>query len=63
MAADRRALRATLWAGAVLNVLGVVVMAPLALGREVELLPVDPSPFLAAQLVFTVALFGLGCAW
>jgi len=61
--ADQRALRATLWAGAVLNVLGVVVMAPLAFGRAVGLIPVDPSPFLAAQLVFTVALFGVVCAW
>ena len=58
-----RTIRAALWASVALNTLGVAVLAPLALGREAPLFPVAPSPYLAAQLVFTIALFGGVFAW
>lgn len=38
--------------------LGVVVFAPLAVGRPSPLLPVPLSPFLAGQVGFVIALFG-----
>lgn len=58
-----RVIRAALWASVVLNALGVAVLAPLAFGREAPLFPVDASPYLAGQLVFTIALFGAAFAW
>lgn len=53
-----RFLRGALWASAALNALGVIVFAPLAVGQPSPLLPVAPSPFLAGQLGFVIALFG-----
>lgn len=58
-----RTIRVALWASVVLNALGVVVLAPLALGRVAPLFPVAASPYLAGQLVFTIALFGVAFAW
>lgn len=58
-----RTIRIALWATVALNALGVVLLAPLAWGRDVPMLPVAPSPYLAAQLVFTIALFGCVYAW
>lgn len=56
-------LRAALWASVALNALGVVVFAPLAVGRASPLLPASPSPFLAGQLGFVIALFGGVYLW
>ncbi len=57
-----RALRAALWASVVLNALGVIAFMPLAVGRPSPFLPLDVSAFLAAQVAFTIALFG-GRGW
>ena len=53
-----RVLRSALWASVALDVLVVVVFAPLAVGRPSPLLPVPLSPFLAGQVGFVIALFG-----
>jgi hypothetical protein len=53
-----RVLRSALWASVAINTLGVVVFAPLAVGRPSPLLPVPLSPFLAGQVGFVIALFG-----
>jgi hypothetical protein len=58
-----RGLRAALWCSVVVNALGVVVIAPLAVGRPSPLLPVAVSPFLAGQLGFVVLLFGGVYGW
>lgn len=51
-------VRAALWISVAVNALGVVVFAPLAVGRPSPLLPVALSPFLAGQVGFVIALFG-----
>jgi len=56
-------LRAALWASVALNALGVIVFAPLAIGRASPLLPVPLSPFLAAQVGWVIALFGGAYFW
>lgn len=53
-----RLLRGALWTSVALNALGVAVFAPLATGHASPLLPVPPSPFLAGQVGFVIALFG-----
>ncbi len=53
-----RLLRSALWTSVALNTLGVLVFAPLAVGRPSPLLPVSPSPFLAAQVGLVIGLFG-----
>ena len=58
-----RTIRAALWASVALNALGVLVLFPLTLGRDAPLFPVAASPYLAAQLVYTIALFGGVFAW
>lgn len=58
MTRANRVLRAALWASVAVNAIGVVVFAPLALGRPSPLLPVPLSPFLAGQVGFVIALFG-----
>lgn len=58
-----RVLRSALFASVALNALGVVVFAPLAVGRPSPLLPVPLSPFLAGQLGFVIALFGGVYLW
>lgn len=61
--APDRLLRSGLWASVALNALGVVVFAPLAVGRTSPLLPVPLSPFLAGQVGFVIALFGCVYFW
>lgn len=56
-------MRGALWATVVLNVLGVVVLTPPAFGRASPLLPIAVPPFFAAQMAFTIALFGGVYAW
>lgn len=51
-------LRAALWASVVINAVGVILFAPLAVGRTSSLLPIPLSPFLVGQLAFVIALFG-----
>ncbi|MBX3132043.1 MAG: hypothetical protein KF689_01495 [Gemmatimonadaceae bacterium] len=58
-----RLLRGALWASVGLNGLGVAIFAPLAFGRPSPFVPVDVSPFFAAQVGFTIALFGGVYAW
>lgn len=53
-----KVLRSALWVSVALNAVGVVVFAPLAIGRPSLLLPVALSPFLAGQFLFVIALFG-----
>ena len=53
-----RVLRVALWISVAVNTIGVVVFAPLILGRPSAMLPVAPSPFLAAQIAWVIALFG-----
>ncbi len=58
-----RILRSALWASVALNALGVVVFALPALGFASPLLPVAVPPFFAAQIGYTIALFGGVYAW
>jgi hypothetical protein len=58
-----RIIRAALWASVALNTLGVVVFGLPALGHATPLLPVEVPPFFAAQIAFTIALFGGVYAW
>ncbi len=58
-----RIVRTALWASVVLNALGVMAFLPLALGRPSPLLPLSVPPYFAAQLGFTIALFGVVYAW
>jgi hypothetical protein len=52
-----------LWTAAVLNLVGVLVFAPAALGFAPDLLPIRAPRFYAAQVGFTIALFGGLYAW
>jgi hypothetical protein len=60
---EDRIVRTALWASVVLNALGVVAFLPLALGRPSPLLPLAVPPYFAAQVGFTIALFGVVYAW
>jgi hypothetical protein len=57
-----RFLRGALWATVALNALGVVVFTPPALGYASPLLPLEVPRYFAAQIGFTIALFG-GVYW
>lgn len=52
-----------MWASALLNLLGVLVFLPLALGRASPLVPVGAPRFYAAQLLYVIGLFGVVYAW
>jgi hypothetical protein len=58
-----RVLRTALWATVALNALGVLIFAPLALGHPSALMPIAVPPYFAAQIGFTIALFGGVYAW
>lgn len=58
-----RILRNALWAAVALNTLGVVVFALPALGHASPLLPIAVPAYFAAQVGFTIALFGGVYAW
>lgn len=58
-----RVLRTALWATVALNILGVYVFALPALGLPSPLLPVAVLPYFAAQIGYTIALFGGVYAW
>lgn len=58
-----RVLRTALWTTVVLNILGVYVFALPALGYPSPLLPIAVPPYFAAQIGYTIALFGGVYAW
>ena len=58
-----RVIRSALCAAVLLNALGVYVFLPLAHGVASPLMPVDVPRFFAAQIGFTIALFGGVYAW
>ena len=61
--AHDRVIRGALRAAAVLNLLGLVVFLPPALGFAAHLLPIPAPRFYAAQVAVTIALFGGVYAW
>lgn len=58
-----RIIRSALWATVALNILGVVVFAPPALGSVSPFLPIAVPRYFAAQIGFTIALFGGVYGW
>ena len=58
-----RVIRVALWSSVVLNVLGVAVFLPAALGLPSSLLPVAAPRFYAGQVGITIALFAGVYAW
>ncbi|MGV3707303.1 MAG: hypothetical protein ACO1Q7_00570 [Gemmatimonas sp.] len=46
-----------LWIAVAVNLLGVSVFLPAALGRESSLLPIPGPPFYAAQVTLVIAIF------
>jgi hypothetical protein len=58
-----RVLRSALWATVALNLLGVIVFSMPALGYSSPLLPIAVPPYFAAQIGYTIALFGGVYAW
>lgn len=58
-----RVIRAALWTSVGLNLLGVAVFLPAALGRSDGLLPIPAPRFYAGQVGLTIALFGGVYAW
>ena len=56
-------IRAALWVSVALNLLGVSVFLPAALGRESTLLPIPGPPFYAAQVALVIGLFCGVYAW
>jgi hypothetical protein len=58
-----RVLRGALWTTVALNAVGFAAFAFPALGFESPLLPITAPRFLAAQIAFTIALFGVVYAW
>lgn len=63
MTVSDRALRTALWATVALNLLGVAVFAPLAIGRPSPLVPIATPPYYAAQMTLTIGLFAGVYAW
>jgi len=58
-----RILRNALWATVALNLIGVAVFGLAAFALPSPLLPGAVPPFFAAQIGFTIALFGGVYAW
>lgn len=58
-----RVVRGALWATVALNALGVIVFALPAFGAHSALLPVPVPRYFAAQIGFTIALFGGVYVW
>jgi hypothetical protein len=58
-----RVIRNALRASVLLNLIGLVVFAPLVVGRASPFVPVPVTRFFAAQVAFTIALFGAVYAW
>jgi hypothetical protein len=60
---DDRVMRGALWAAVLLNLIGVAVFLPPALGFAADRLPIPAPPFYAAQVAVTIALFGGVYGW
>ena len=58
-----RVIRVALWSSVALNLLGVAVFLPAALGVPAPLLPVPAPRFYAGQVGLTIALFCGVYAW
>jgi hypothetical protein len=58
-----RVLRYALWATVALNALGGIVFALPALGHPSPFLPMSVPPYFAAQIGYTIVLFGGVYAW
>ena len=58
-----RVIRGALWASVALNLLGVLVFTPPALGYATNLLPLPAPRFYVAQIALTIALFCGVYAW
>ena len=56
-------IRTALWVSVALNVLGVSVFLPAAMGRDSALLPIPGPPFYAAQVALVIGLFCGVYAW
>lgn len=63
MASHDRIIRRALWGSVALNLLGVLVFLPAALGRSAPMIPIQAPRYFAAQIGFTIALFGVVYAW
>ncbi|MEP6832843.1 MAG: hypothetical protein ABJB74_05585 [Gemmatimonas sp.] len=50
-------IRTALWASVALNLLGVAIFLPAAMGRESSMLPMPGPPFYIAQVVLVIGLF------
>lgn len=50
-------IRTALWIAVAVNLLGVSVFLPAALGRESSLLPIPGPPFYVAQVTLVIAIF------
>jgi hypothetical protein len=58
-----RVIRAALWTSVALNLLGVAVFLPAALGSASARMPIPVPRFYAAQIGLTIALFAGVYAW
>ncbi|MFN0099017.1 MAG: hypothetical protein ACKVS7_10115 [Gemmatimonadaceae bacterium] len=63
MATHDRIIRTALWSAVAFNLLGVAVFLPATLGRAAPMIPIEAPPYFAAQICFTIALFGGVYAW
>lgn len=61
--AHDRVIRIALWSSVALNLLGVAVFLPAALGLPAPMLPIQAPRFYAGQVGLTIALFGGVYAW
>jgi hypothetical protein len=62
MASDRT-IRIALWASVVLNLLGLVVFVPAAIGLPAPMLPLPAPRFYAAQVSLMIGTFGGAYLW
>ncbi|MEO7996335.1 MAG: hypothetical protein ABI852_02760 [Gemmatimonadaceae bacterium] len=56
-------IRSALWATVALNLLGVAVFLPAAMGRPSALLPIPGPPYYIAQVALVIGLFCGVYAW
>lgn len=56
-------IRTALWVSVGLNLLGIAVFLPAAMGRDSALQPIPGPPFYAAQMALVIGLFCGVYAW
>lgn len=56
-------IRSALWSTVALNLLGVAVFLPAAMGRPSALLPIPGPRYYTAQVALVIGLFGCVYAW